>query len=83
MATYWETKLAITEQIIDAYEAAILAIGSEGVQSYKLDTGQNVQWVTYADLPKMNAMLDSLYNRRAMLNARITGDNVHNAVPAW
>lgn len=80
---YFLTKIASTKTLIDAYEAAILALGGQGaVQSYTLDTGQSRQTVTRADLATLNKTLDSMYNRLAVLEARIYGATI-TARPAW
>ena len=62
---------------------AISAIVAGGAQSYTLDTGQTRQTVTKFDISSMNRILDSLYNRCAMLEARLTGNNTITGRPAW
>ena len=81
--TAWlDARIAATQALILAYEAAILAIGN-GVQSYTLDTGQSRQVVTRADLGTLNAMLNSLMNRYATLDARRNGSHVFVDAPGW
>lgn len=54
-----ERKTAI-ESMINAYEAAIIAISTDGVQSYTLDTGQTNQVVTKLDLTRLQNKYESL-----------------------
>ena len=76
-------RITLTKELIVAYEAAVLALGSSGgVESYMIDTTQSKQSVTRADMPNLNAMLDSLYNRLATLEARLYGGSL-TARPAW
>jgi hypothetical protein len=76
-------RITATKAMIVEYENAVTALGTQGgVQSYTLDTGQSRQTVTRADIPALNGMLDSLYNRLATLEARVYGGTV-TARPAW
>jgi len=77
-----QARIDATEAMILVYEAAILALGTAGIQSYKLDTGQSAQTVTRLDLVGLNRTLDSLYNRCAMFEARLNGASIL-AKPAW
>ena len=71
---YLVNRIAVTKTIIEAYEDAVLALGvAGGVESYTLDTGQSRQTVTRADLSSLSRMLDSLYNRLATMEARLSG----------
>lgn len=75
-------RITATKNMITAYEDAVLALGvAGGVQSYTLDTNQSRQTVTRADIPRLNEMLDSLYNRLCVLQARLSGGNVTVARP--
>lgn len=77
------SRITVTQGLIEAYEAALLALGgTNGVQSYTLDTGQSKQTVTRADIPSLSAMLGSLYNRLATLEARLYGAAT-TVRPAW
>ncbi len=75
-------RIDATRAQIIAYEAATLALGTGGIQSYKLDTGQSVQTVTRLDLTQLNKTIDGLYNRCATLEARLNGGTV-TVRPAW
>lgn len=76
-------RVTVTKALIVAYEDAVAALAvANGVQSYTLDTGQSKQTVTRADVPNLNTMLASLYNRLATLEARLTGGTVI-ARPCW
>lgn len=57
---------------IVAWEDASIALAG-GAQSYTLDTGQGRQTVTRTDLSTINRVIDSLFNRIATLEARLTG----------
>lgn len=79
-------RIAATQLLIDAYETAITALATGGVQEYLLDTGQNKQRVTKIDIQAMQEQLDSLYNRYLMLDARLNGSGstvVRVVRPAW
>ena len=81
-STFIQARITATKAQIVAYEDAILALASAGIQSYKLDTGQTVQTVTKLDLTALNKTVDSLYNRCATLEARLNGGTIIG-VPAW
>lgn len=76
-------RLVRVKATIVIYEDAIDALGQYGTQSYTLDTGQNVERVTKFDLQRLNNVLESLYNRCAILETRLTGSGVVNVRPAW
>ena len=86
-AAYLTERITVTKNLIDVYEAALLAFGDNeaggGVQSYKLDTGQTVQWVTRADLGQLNRTLTGLYNRLSMFQVRLNGSGVVTVRPAF
>ena len=82
-ATDLAARITATKALIDAYEAAALALATGGVQSYMLDTGQSRQTVTKLDLGGLQKTLDMLYNRCATLQARLNGGNSFTARPAW
>lgn len=70
-------RIEATKALIIAYEDALTALGSDGgIQSYTIDTQQTRQTVTQADLPRLNAMVSSLYNRLATLEARLKGSTI-------
>lgn len=77
-----QDRIDATKAQIVVYENAILALGTGGIQSYKMDTGQSVQTVTKLDLIQLNKTIDSLYNRCATLEARLNGGAVI-VRPAW
>ena len=60
---YLDEKITTTKALIDAYEAATLAILSEQIQSYSFDTGQTKQTVTKANLAVLTTATDVLYSR--------------------
>lgn len=81
-ATQTQASLTATQAAIAAYEAAQLALGVGGMQSYVLDTGQTRQTVTKLDLADIQKVLTGLYNTCATLSARLNGA-VTIARPAW
>ena len=81
--TYLTARIAKTEAAIEAYEDAEVALGTAGIQSYTLDTGQSRQTVTKANLTEIRKTIDSLYNRRATLYARRDGCGVSTMGPGW
>lgn len=82
-STFIQERIDATKAQILAYEDAVLALATGGVQSYTLDTGQTRQTVTKLDLNALNKVLDSLYNRCATLEARLNGSGTITARPAW
>ena len=81
-ATFLQARITATKALIIIYEDALTALGS-GVQSYLLDTGQTRTTVTRVDLLSLNKVLDSLYNRCAVFEARLNGSGSTMGVPAW
>lgn len=80
---FLQARIDKTKLLIAVYEDAAEAIGTGGAQSYTLDTGQSRQTVTKLDLAMLSDTLAGLYNRCAMLEARLNGGNTHMARPAW
>lgn len=79
---FLQARIDATKAQIVAYEDAITTLAS-GVQSYTLDTRQNRQTVTRADISALQKSLDSLYNRCATLEARLNGSGTVNGGAAW
>jgi len=77
-----QARIDATELAIVAYEDAITALGTSNIQSYELDTGQDRQRVTRADVKDLNAVLDSLMNRLTTYEARLNGGSV-TVRPGW
>ena len=77
------TRIEVTKALILKYEAALDALALNPNQSYTLDTGQTKQTVTRFDLNNLNKVLDSLYNRCATLEARLSGAGTSIQRPAW
>lgn len=70
------TKIDATKAMIEAYEAAILALAS-GAQMYSLDTGQTRQTVQRAQLASLNRTLALLEQRLATLCRLLSGTGVY------
>ena len=81
--TFLKERIASTKAQIIVYEDAILSLESGAVQTYSLNTGQTTQSVTKFDVARLQASLDGLYNRLVTLEARLTGNGVKIAGPAW
>ncbi len=71
-----QDRIAAAKALLVAYEDAIFAVTTGGIQSYTLNTGQTVQTVTKLDVDKMNAAIDSIMNRIITLEARCTNSGV-------
>lgn len=76
-----EERIAKTKELIIAYEDALLALGTGGVQSYSLNTGQTQQMVTKANVASMKNMLAVLEARLASYQARLCGGAVTHVLP--
>lgn len=75
-------RIAATKSAIVAYEAAIMALTTDGISQYSLDTGQTRQTVTRFDLDTLTKQVDLLYNRLSSLQARLYGAGVIMR-PGW
>ena len=82
-AAFIQERITATKALIVKYETAVDAIVTGGVESYTLDTGQSRQTVTKLDIDRLNKALDTLYNRCATLEARLTGSGSTTARPGW
>lgn len=80
---FLQARIDATKAQIIEYENAVLQISSGAFQSYNLNTGQTTQTVTRFDLNRLQSTIDSLYNRLATLEARVSGCGVVTAGPAW
>ena len=80
---FLQERITKTKALIVAYEDAVTALVTNGVQRYTLDTGQSRQDVTKIDVPKLNTQIDGLYNRLCTLQARLDGSGSGIARPAW
>ncbi len=81
--TFMQARIAKTEALIEAYEDALLALGTGGVQEYRLNTGQSDQKVTKMDVADLEKTVGSLYNRLATLRARCYGSGTIIGRPAF
>lgn len=81
--TFTLERIAVTKALIVAYEGVLLSLASaNGVESYTLDTGQDRQTVTRADMSRLQSGLNALYNQLATLEARVYGGTTQ-ARPCW
>lgn len=74
-AAFLQERITKTKQMIIDAEEANIAILSGSIQSYTIDTGQSRSTVTKHNISELNRIIDSLYNRCAMLEARLNGSN--------
>jgi len=72
-ADFLQTRIDAAKALILTLETAIDALSTDSVEQYTLDTGQSRQVVTKRDVVRLNAMLDSVMNRLATLEARRNG----------
>lgn len=72
-----QARIDKTKLLIEAYEDAILALSTDGIFQYSLDTGQTRQMVTKQQLGSLRLQLESLENRLATLQARLCGGSVY------
>lgn len=82
-ADFLQQRITSIQAQIVAYENAIIALASGGIQSYTIDTGQSRQTVTKLDLKNLNDVLNSLMNQLAIYEARLTGNGTVIGRPAW
>ena len=80
---FLQERITSTKAQIVAYEDAATALGTGGIQSYTIDTGQTRQTVTKLDLPMIQNTLDGLYNRLAVLEARLNGSGTKIGIASW
>ena len=68
-----QDRLASNLAQIEAIETTILAIITDGAQSYTLDTGQSRTTVSKIDLPRLRQMRTELVDEYNTLANRISG----------
>jgi hypothetical protein len=68
---FWQNRLTTTLALIAAYDAALLALGEGGVQSYSLDDGQTRVTKTRFDIASLGRTRDRLLNELAVLEVRL------------
>ena len=81
-ATWLQARIDATKSQIEAMETAIDAIITGQASSWSLDTGQTKETVTKKNVVQYQTAVDTLYNRLAVLEARLEGAVVQ-ARPAW
>lgn len=89
MEEYWKNQLEDSKMLLVQLDAAISALSgtlaeSGGTTSYTIDTGQDRQQVTRADLPNLIARRSALINQIADLESRVNGRGaVRRIVPGF
>ena len=82
-ATFLQARITAVKAQIVALEDTLIDVSSGAVESYTLDTGQSRQAVTNSSVKQISDTIDSLYNRLAVLQARLTGNGTVIGRPAW
>lgn len=82
-STYLTERIEKTKLQIEALEDAVIAVSTDAIESYTLDTGQSRQTVTKSNIKILNDVLESLYNRLTMLQNRLNGTGTVIGVPRW
>lgn len=70
-STWWSDRLAKLRTMVDAIDDALLALSTDGVQSYTLDTGQTRVTKTKFDIASLKNTRLSLLNEIATLEVRV------------
>lgn len=78
-----QAEIVVTKSIIANIGAAIIALSDPTITSYSMDTGQTVQRVSRENLPDMITQRRALMNELCTMQARLSGGNVQQALPAW
>lgn len=68
---------------IEAYQDAELALLTDGISSYTLDTGQTRQTVTTNDLAMISKAIDRMLSQLEVYENRVYGDGTRTTRPAW
>lgn len=76
-------QIATAEVQLAAAYAAQTAIITDGMFSYTMDTGQGKTTVTKHTVGQLDALIDSLLNRIAVFEARLSGNNALIARPGF
>lgn len=82
-STYLTERIEKTKLQIEALEDAVIAISTDAIESYTLDTGQSRQSVTKSNIDVLNKVLDSLYNRLTIFQNRLNSTGSIIGVPRW
>ncbi|MBQ9239462.1 MAG: hypothetical protein IJ191_09180 [Treponema sp.] len=69
--TTWRDALANTKTLLAAIDKAIYELSQNNIRSYTINTGQDVQTVTRADLASLFARRTALLQQIAILEARL------------
>jgi hypothetical protein len=81
-ADFLQARIDHTKALIVAIEALLLQLAANPTKSFSLNTGQTQESVTQQDIPRLQDMLDGLYNQLCVMEARQNGGAV-TVTPAW
>ena len=70
-----EARITFFETLIANLEAAYLALSTQKVRSYTVNTGQTTQTVTKRELGQLSAALEWAYDRYEFFLSRANGGN--------
>lgn len=82
-SAFIQDRITAIKAMIVAYEDAVMALVTGGVQSYTLDTGQSKQTVTKQDVTNLQEAIDGLMNQLAVYQARLIGNGTLIGRPSW
>lgn len=68
---------------LQAYQEAELALITDGISSYTLDTGQTRQTVTTNDLPAIERVISRIQSQIDVYYTRVYGCGTRTTRPAW
>ena len=68
-----QARIDATKAMIEEYESAVLKLSTGTVKSYTINTGQTTQSVTKKDISRLQADIDSLYQRLDYYDMRLNG----------
>lgn len=80
---YYQARYDATKLMIIAYETAIIALSTGGVQSYSLNTGQTQQTVTKTSLTSLKSTLSELESRLEYYRMKLCGGSGRYIRPGW
>jgi|TARA_R100000093_G_scaffold28666_1_gene15850 hypothetical protein len=80
---FYKQQIEKTKARIEAYQDAELALLTDGISSYTLDTGQTRQTVTTNDLDMISKTIDRLLSQLEVYETRVYGTGTRTTRPAW
>lgn len=78
---YWQARIATLQALVAAYDAALLAFATTGVQQYTVDTGQTKQTVMRAEIASLQGVRNRLLSELDDMGARCGDGSVSYVSP--